>query len=305
MNKKFFSVIMALILIMGLIPTVSSKNILSALLAQNSRQVLSESVINADFKNYKLPENLKFTDISSQKSTSRSAKSLIYSIIGALVPVDFTENEVKALAIAVHTQLCHDNDYDLLSIDTQNSLSFLNEKALKQKFGNNCTTLCSYCDNVYECIIFKNGSPADLKLRFDGQEPSHTNRLIKANPYSSLSSDYSVDTAFDKDVFFAKLKELNSEIDTSISPQQAVGEITYDESGSVQTISICKKDFSGEDIAKAFSLPHKNFTLLYSLDEFRFTSLKSNTLSTINPDIAHFMSLQGNTYKEILSYVFN
>lgn len=305
--KKYLTALISLILIMAFIPIAADKNFFKNILTGSSTETITNSIITASKdSNYNIPENVAFIDTSSNKEISRSAKSVLYSLVGAAVNEDFTENEVKALSVAFHTQLCRENDSHNLSIDTQNPDIFLNENSLKEKFGKNYTTLCSYCDNVYNSLILISDKPADLNIEYLKNETNtSTSAIYKASPYSSVSSDYSITLSVSKDEFFGKLKEINPDLNTSIAPQNAVGKITYLNSGEVDTVNICGENFSGEDIVNAFSLPYSRFTLIYSLNEFRFNSLKCDVSNHITADTAKFMSLQGNTYDEILNYCYS
>ena len=304
--KKYFTALLSLILIMALIPIAVDGNFFENIFTVKNIQSENNSIIvTCENSSYDIPENLTFTDTATCKATSRSAKSIIYSLVGAAVNADFAENEVKSLAIAFHTQLCCENDSHTLSIDTQNPNIFLNNNNLKQKFGKNYTTLCSYCDNVYSALILNSNRPADLNINYLKKEVNANNTAVyKAAPYSSLSSDYSITVSVGKDDFFNALKKLNPGISTDVTPQKAVGEITYLKSGEIDTINICGEDFSGYDISSAFSLPYRRFTLIYSLNEFKFTSIRSDVSNCLTPDTAKFMSQQGNTYTEILNYCY-
>ena len=303
--KKYVTPLLTLILIMAVIPTAAHVNLLGTLLSHtNSTEAVNNSIVAASKDSrYNIPENLTFTDTGTGKETSRSAKAIIHSIVGAVVDKVFTENEVKALAVAIHTQLCHENDSHALMIDTKNSHIFLNESNLKDKFGENYTTLCSHCDNVYSELILISDKPADMNIEYLKNNPDPGDNVIyKAAPFNTLSGDYSVTVSVDKDNFFDTLKKLNPDINTDTSPQKAVGEITYLNSGEVDAVNICGVRFSGSEIAAAFSLPYRRFTLIYSLNKFMFTSLRCDISDCITPAAAKFMSRQGNTYTEILGY---
>ena len=307
MIKKYFTALLILIFIMAVIPIAANKIFFKNFHSDKTATPHNNSFITiADNSNYQIPQNLTFTDTSSNKEISRSAKSIMYSLVGAAVDQDFTENEVKALAIAIHTQLCFENDSQTLAIDTQNPDVFLNDNSLKQKFGKDYTTLCSHCDNVYNALILNSNKPADLNIEYlKIKSSADTSAVYKAAPCNALSSDYSATVSVGKDEFFNTLKTLNTNIDSDTIPRNAVGEITYLTSGEVDTVNICGENFSGSDIAAAFNLPYRRFTLTYSLDEFGFTSLRCDTANCITPDTAKFMSLQGNTYSEILNYCYS
>ena len=176
---------------MAFIPIAADQNFFKNILLDSSTKATTNSIITASKdSNYNIPENITFIDTSSNKEISRSAKSVLYSLVGAAVNKDFTENEVKALSVAFHTQMCRENDSHNLSVDTQSPDIFLNENSLKEKFGKDYTTLCSYCDNVYNSLVLISDKPADLNIEYlKNKTDTSTANVYKASPCSSVSSD--------------------------------------------------------------------------------------------------------------------
>lgn len=306
--KKHLTVLTALITIMAIIPVAVNITCIESFFNLDSGQAVNVSSVISDTQNseYTLPENITFTDKSSEKEVTRSTKSVIYSLVGAAVDENFNENEIKALAIAYHTQLCRENENETLCIDTSDSSFFLKENELKNKFGKDLTTLYSYCDNVYSSLIMQNSTPANLNiLSLSSDDSTNDSISPKANPFCSLTSDYLTVISFDEDEFCEKIKTINNNIDTSISPQQFIGNINYAANGEVESIFIGGVKIKGSDIASTFALPYKRFTLLYSLGEYQFTVMQCDVSESITPSIAHLMSEQGNTFDEILNYCYS
>lgn len=303
--KRKVSVFVTLIAVMAAIPAAVNFEIFSDFVTFSKNEAVNTSVIKTSSdSDFTLPQNIKFTDVSSGKEITRSAKSIIYSLVGAAVEESFSEDEVKSLAIAYHTQLCCDSEH--IQIDTKDKSLFLSEGELKTKFGDRYTSFCSYCDNVYNNLIISDNSPANLNISFSNGECSENNTIcLKANPYNSLSEDYITELSFDKDYFYSMLKSINADIDTSTPARQAVGDIAYNDKGEVESVIICGSKFTGDDLAKAFNLPYKRFSLLYALDEFQFTVMKCDISNNLTPVAAQKMAEQGNTYSEILNYYYS
>ena len=195
--KKYAAAVLLLMLIMAAIPIAVNINSIIAMLQSTSQKTPSSSIIVTDKNSrYTIPSNLTFTDVPTNRQNTRSAKALIYSLVGAAAQEDFAENEVKSIAIAYHTQLCRENDRNSLAIDTSDSSIFLNEKALQNKFEKSYTTLRSYCDSVYNELILISDEPADLRLTQFGDITKDTaNSQYNANPYAALSSGNTQATA--------------------------------------------------------------------------------------------------------------
>lgn len=294
-----------LITVMAVIPVAVNFSVFSDFFNFSVSEAVNTSVIqNIAESEFTMQDSLTFTDLSSGNEFTRSAKSIIYSLVGASVDENFSEDEVKSLAIAYHTQLCFDGEN--IAVDTKDKSFFLSENELKTKFGDRYTSFCSYCDNVYKNLIICEKLPANLNISYsDGECTDNENISPKANPYNSLSEDYITELSFDKDTFCSTLKSINANTDTSTAPQQAIGDINYNDNGDVENIVIFGADFSGSDITKAFNLPYKRFTLIYALDEFQFTVMKCDVSNALTPEAAKKMAEQGNTYSEILNYYYS
>ena len=188
--KKYLPVLFLIITAMAFIPVIANHNIISASNLSAAQSV--SAVISSD--SYPLPDTFTFTDLSDGKTVSRSAKSVLYSLVGAVCDKDFTADEVKALCIACHTQLCIESDNGTLAIDTKDKDVYLSESELKNKFTNDYTALCSYCDNVYSSLITSNGTltPANT---FSFCSKPDTSKTPVADPYDTLySPDFSGET---------------------------------------------------------------------------------------------------------------
>lgn len=306
--KKQIAFLGCLIAFMAFIPVAVNSECLTELFDFNIKQAVTASsvIINTQNGDYTPPESIIFIDKSSDKEYERSTKSLIYSLVGAVVDENFCENEVKSLAIAYHTQLCNESENQTLYIDTTDKSIFLQENELKNKFGNSYTTLCSYCDNVYSSVIMKDNVPANLNIPLlCDNEDNNTTISPKANPYASLTHDYTTTLTFSEDEFCEKIKAINANMDTNVAPQQMVGNITYSSSGETESVIIGGLGIGGGDIVKAFSLPYGRFSLLYSLGEYQFTVLQNDVTERLTPTMAHLMAEQGNTFDEILNYCYS
>lgn len=309
--KKKLTIILILALIMAFIPAASNFDCILSLFQSNfwgtaEDQAVSVSVIS-DTKDsgYTVSENVTFIDKQSGNETSRSAKSVIYSLVGAVAAEDFCEDEVKALAVAYHTQLCREALNGTLCIDTSDSTVYLSESDLKSKFGDGYTTFCSYCDNVYSSLILADGEPINLNLTaISSSNEKNSDILITANPYCSLSGDYMTEISFDTDKFCEIVSSIDSGINTQTAPQQMVGDITYSADGSVESVIIGGVTLSGDTVVNAFGLPYGRFTLVYSLEEFQFSVMQSDVTDCLVPNAAHFMAEQGNTFEEIINYFY-
>ena len=176
----FLSVIMAA---MALIPALANHGIFPSDNTSAAEPVMAEITSQS----YPMPDVLTFTDTSDGKSVTRSVKSVICSLVGAVCDKDFTPDEVKSLCIAVHTQLLIENENGTAKINTKDKSVFLGDSELKNKFSNSYTALCSYCDNVYETLLMSDGKLVQTyTLPFCSEKKRQAPPI--ANPYDTLFS---------------------------------------------------------------------------------------------------------------------
>lgn len=300
--KRKMAVMAALITVMAVIPLAANISLLKGMLARQTSQTSAPIISQATSTDYSPPENFTFTDTSTGKTVKRSAKSVLYSLVGAAVGEDFLAEEVKALTVAYHTQLCFYENKGTLAIDTSDNDIYLSDENLKKKFGGSFTTLFSHADNVYDRLVMFDGEPKNLNLaQFSTNPIENVEISAAANPYNALTGDYLTEVRVSSDDFVKKIASLNSEADTEAAPRQLIGGAELNSDGSVKMIEIGGAAIDGAELAREFELPSENFTLLYSLDEFLFIVTKSDTADTLTQSAAHFMAEQGNTYDEIIT----
>lgn len=303
--KKRVTILLSLIIIMAVIPIAANLDHFSFGIHSERNENASISVLS-DISNqsYCPPENISFINKSDGKEISRSVKSLLRSLIGAVVDSNFLEHEVKALTVAYHTQLCFNSEKNNICINTSDNSIYLSEQDLKNKFDTEFTTFCSYIDNVYNCLVLTEGKPTNLNIStFFSSDVENTNIPFTANPYNSLNSDYITLVSYDTEEFTDKIHLLKKEADIS-EAKNTVGEIKYDKKGDVKTLTIGGIELSGDEVADFFSLPTKRYTLVYSKDKFTFTVMQHDSLNTLTPKTVRRMSEQSNTYQEIINYYF-
>ncbi len=190
--KKYLPVLFLIITAMAFIPVLANHDIFSAYTLSAATPV--SAAISSD--SYPIPDTLTFTDLSDGKTVSRSAKSVLYSLVGAACDNDFTADQVKSLCIAFHTQLCIENENGTLAINTKDKSVYLSESELKNKFSSDYTALCSYCDNVYTALLTSaDGSLSPANTLSFCSKPNNTKTLV-ADPYDTLySPDFAGETA--------------------------------------------------------------------------------------------------------------
>lgn len=301
--KKIFIILISLVSVMAVIPVAVNIDYLSVIQPQNDDKaaVTAGSQIISSFK---VPQNITYTDTSINKEKSISFKSFIRSVIGAAVEDDFFAEEIKSLTVAYQTQLCYDADSSGIRLDATDKNVFLPESEMKDKFGENLTTLYSYIENVSGIVITSGGEPYNLNIStFSDINEENPAIPLTADPYNAVNNNYITLATFSEKDFIEKIKNLEPSVDTSES-QGLVGDISYNSKGNVSSIIIGKKKIDGSDIAKEFSLPTSRYTVVYKSGSFIFTVMQNNAANLLNRAAAHRMAEQSNTHEEILNYFY-
>ncbi len=303
--KKVISAILVPAVIMAAIPAAANIHLFSQSDFPHTPKKTEAEKISASFSSFELPENITYLDLSSGKTVTRSSQSTVRSLTGAVSSEDFLEDEIKALAAAFQTQMLFECNSDKLAINTHDPEVFLDENALKNKFGKNYTTFRAYCGSVSGIIITENGKPMNLNITALTDSPTKNSALLpKAVPFNALSPNHTTEISFTKEDFFKRLKEFSPQTDISADPKTCVGETKYLSTGETESVFICGTKFTADELCEIFGLEHKRFTLLYFLDEFRFTVTGDAVSSCLTPQAARSMALQGNTFPEILGYFY-
>ena len=101
------------------------------------------------------------------------------------------------------------------------------------------------------------------------------------------------------DEFKEKIKNLNEKTVFSPNPKNWLGNITYNESGSVRTIEVCNNEFKGTDIRSAFGLRSANFKIEIS-DNITFLVTGNGHGVGMSQYGANHAAQNGYTYDKIL-----
>ena len=101
------------------------------------------------------------------------------------------------------------------------------------------------------------------------------------------------------DEFKQKIKSLNKDVSFSNNKKEWIGNITYNESGSVKTIEISGKEFKGTDIRTLFGLRSANFKITIG-DKVTFDVTGNGHGVGMSQYGANHAAENGYTYDEIL-----
>ncbi len=243
--------------------------------------------------------------------------------VAAEMPLSYHEEALKAQAIA-----CYTNALRLKSTAEANSTyhisdnssihqGYLSEEQRKEKWGEDFdkyeNKLQSIVKSVENLAIYYNDEPcvAAFHAICSGKTESAENIWGEKAPYlvsvkssgDNLSPQYSSVVAFEKEEFIEIAKDLAEA--KSIKNLKNIIEIKEkSKSGTVLKATLNKKEFTGEDIRKAFSLKSPAFTVEINEKTVTFKVTGYGHGVGMSQYGADFMARQGSTYEEILKHYY-
>lgn len=265
-------------------------------------------------------ENVKVLSASSGKVSELTLSDYLIGAVAAEIGYSSEPEAIKAQAVACHTLLLYKKSHkteDLAEADiSDTSQKIMTQEEQKEKWGENYD---SYHKKIAECIE----SVEDKVLCFDGEPIMATffsisngktenaeNVWGKGLPYlvsvdspdDKLSPDFSSTVSVTADEFKKNLTEKGAS--PKGEKEEWIGSVTMNSTGTVKSITLCGKEFSGTEVRSIFSLKSATFTLKYEKGKFVFTVSGYGHGVGMSQYGANAMAKKGNTYDEILTHYY-
>ncbi len=243
--------------------------------------------------------------------------------VAAEMPLSYHEEALKAQAVACYTNALRlknaskSTDSYHISDDSSIHQGYLNEEERKDKWGEDFDKYEAKLKNIVEqveneAIYYNDGlCIAAFHAICSGKTESAENIWGEKVPYlvsvkstgDNLSPQYSSTVVFQKDEFINCAEELG--VDTDITSLKNIIEITKTtKADTVLKANINKKEFTGEEIRKAFSLKSNAFTVQCTKNSVTFNVTGYGHGIGMSQYGADFMARQGSTYEEILKHYY-
>ena len=243
--------------------------------------------------------------------------------VAAEMPLSYHEEALKAQAIACYTnalRLKNSSEEDAtyhISDDSSVHQGYLSEEQRKEKWGEDFekyeSKLHSVVKSVENIAIYYEDVPciAAFHAICSGRTESAENIWGEKVPYlvsvkssgDNLSPQYSSVVIFEKTDFIEIAKELTESKKTgSLKNIISIKEKT--KAGTVIKATLNKKEFTGDEIRKAFSLKSPVFTVKCTEKTVTFNVVGYGHGIGMSQYGADFMARQGSTYEEILRHYY-
>lgn len=243
--------------------------------------------------------------------------------VAAEMPLSYHEEALKAQAIACYTnalrlkKLSESSATYHISDDSSIHQGYLSKEQREEKWGEDFDKYESKLKNIVKSVE-NHAVYYDDKLCVtafhaisSGKTESAENIWGEKVPYlvsvkstgDNLSPQYSSTVVFEKDEFIQIAKDLTGNksiknLKNSLKIQEK------SKSGTVLKVTLDKKDFTGEQIRKAFSLKSPVFTIKATEKTVTFNVTGYGHGVGMSQYGADFMARQGSNYEEILKHYY-
>lgn len=314
--KKFLSLILVSAVIIVISPVAILKE---SIVPQENTAILQTSTTEPA----KLENTVTVFRSVEQETVEIDFFEYVCGSVAAEMPLSYHEEALKAQAIACYTNAlrlknsAETNSTYHISDNSSIHQGYLNENQRKEKWGEDFekyeNNLKSIVKSVENLAIYYDNKPcvAAFHAICSGKTESAENIWGEKVPYlvsvkssgDNLSPQYSSVVAFEKEKFIEIAKDL-TETKNIKSLKNIIAIKEKSKSGTVLKATLNKKDFTGEDIRKAFSLKSPAFTVEINEKAVTFKVTGYGHGVGMSQYGADFMARQGSSYEEILKHYY-
>lgn len=265
-------------------------------------------------------QNVKVMSASSGQVTEMPIREYLIASVAAEIGGSAEEEAVKAQAVACHTLLIYKKSHKDSSLNgadiSDTSQKLLSTDEQKEKWGENYAVfrekIEKYVKEVENKILCFDGEPimATFFSISNGKTENAENVWGKALPYlvsvdspdDKLSSNFTSTVSLSADEFKKILTEKGAKPEGKA--KEWIGKCELNSTGTVKSISLCGKSFSGTEVRNMFSLKSATFTVKYEDEKFIFSVSGYGHGVGMSQYGANEMAKKGNTYDEILLHYY-
>lgn len=258
-----------------------------------------------------------------------SVTDYIFGVVAAEMPMSYPEEAIKAQAVAAYTLALHrmeersQNPPQALkgadmTDDSGTDQSFITREVARAKWGARAeeyeARLDAWIEEVLPSYVAFEDAPALTVYhsisggRTESAETVWGSAIAYLVPVESvgdlMSEDYISEKRLTKAEFLQGLSALDSSLAGNLSLDTAVGESEYSASGTVLSISLFGKHFTGKQLREAFGLRSANFDVAVEGEQVVFTVRGYGHLVGMSQYGAKTMAQQGSTWQEILTWYY-
>ena len=314
--KKFLTLILLSAIVIIILPVALLKENLS---------VAESTFIPQTSTNQQTEKNDTLTVFRSvnQENIEIDFFEYVCGSVAAEMPLSYHEEALKAQAIACYTnalRLKNNSESGAtyhISDDSSIHQGYLNKEQRKEKWGEDFKKYESKLETIVKSVenlaIYYNDElcVAAFHAICSGKTENAENIWGEKVPYltsvksngDNLSPQYSSVVVFEKDDFIEIATDL-TETQNIKSLKNIIKIKETSKAGTVLKITLNKKEFTGEEIRKAFSLKSPVFNIKLTEKTVTFNVTGYGHGVGMSQYGADFMARQGSTYEEILKHYY-
>ena len=269
-----------------------------------------------------LPENHETIRVLRHESgeiLEMKVEDYLFSVVAAEMPALYESEALKAQTVAAYTYaMCKaaksEEEYDITD-DSSIDQAFITREDALAKWGEDAEIYEEKIRTAVKAVLYE-------KITYDGKLILAAYHAISSgrteNAVDTWGGNYayltSVDSSGDKlsPNYLSTAEFTADELKTKLSEFVTlsgdgsgwIGELSRTDTGTVLTAVIGGKSISGGNIRKALSLRSANFDIAFSGGKFTFTVRGYGHGIGMSQYGAHYMAMQGKTYKEILLHYY-
>lgn len=321
--KSYTAICFFLAVALILCPLVSvpkAKDTFSANVSGNTAEEEESYEIREESETESTAENVNVLKASSGQVSEMPIREYLIDCVAAEIGGSAEEEAIKAQAIACHTLLLYKKAHKDSSLGdsdiSDTSQKLLTAEEQKEKWGENYS---AYREKIEKCvtevenkILCFDGEPimATFFSISNGKTENAENVWGSAVPYlvsvdspdDKLSPSYTSTVSVTAEEFKKVLTEKGAS--PKGKEENRIGKSELNSTGTVNSIILCGKSFSGTDVRSMFSLNSATFTVKYEEEKFIFTVSGYGHGVGMSQYGANEMAKKGNTYDEILAHYY-
>ncbi len=307
-------------------PNADAKAALDALLAQQGGGGSQSGTAEQSG----VVDGFKILDKTTGEVASVSARDYVIGAVASEMPASFSEEALKAQAVAAHTYALRRKlneakaadpalkgaDFDA---DPSKYKGYMTEELARVWFGNNFDVywnrIVTACDAVMDEVLVYDNQPivAAYHSMSAGLTESAETVWSQGVPYlvpvestgDTLANNYEVQTDVTADEVKGLLAGKYPEIELPSSKAAWFEIKSRSDSGTITQLAAGDVTMTGQEARELFTLRSANFTVEYANGKFTFTTLGYGHGVGLSQYGADYMARQGSTYDEILLHYYS
>ncbi len=290
--------------------------------SENSEKILPvTALLGNDAPDKEYGTSFKVCDTATGEVTQIKTEDYIFGVVAAEMPASYEKEALKAQAVAAYTFAAvrkaenSGKSYDITNDHTVDQ-SYITESEAEKRWGDKAEEYKAKIKNAVKetsgYIVTYKGKPITAVYHAVSggiTEDSKNVWGISAEylkPVTSegdkLSSEYKSEASFTADELKTKFKD---EAELSGSEKDYFGKAERTKSGTVTSITVCGKEFTGARVRTLLGLRSANFEVKYTDNKFVFTVYGYGHCVGLSQNGANYMAKQGSDFKEILTWYYS